>query len=306
MEHELSNLLNESTKEKIQAFVEFHRGKNSNVVLITSGGTTVPLEEKTVRFIDNFSVGTRGSSSAEYFLKHGYAVIFLYRKRSLKPFERKFNNMNILDLIKPENDSGEFTVDQSFLNFDFKQTVDEYNRAREDNLLLSVDFISVFDYFALLEFISKQMSVFRNKGVVYLAAAVSDFYMPKHEMPTHKIQSDSNNQGLVLDLKPVPKLIGKLRHDWCPEAFVVTFKLETDPSILFAKMRKALDSYQHQAVVGNILESRARHVVVMQQHGQSDDIDLDKFKKDTGRENVEIEELLVEFLVKLHSSIQSR
>lgn len=31
-----------------------------------SGGTTVPLESKTVRFIDNFSVGSRGAASTEY------------------------------------------------------------------------------------------------------------------------------------------------------------------------------------------------------------------------------------------------
>jgi len=31
-----------------------------------SGGTIVPLESRTVRYIDNFSVGTRGAVSAEY------------------------------------------------------------------------------------------------------------------------------------------------------------------------------------------------------------------------------------------------
>ena len=35
-------------------------------MVITSGGTTVPLEKNTVRFIDNFSTGTRGATSAEY------------------------------------------------------------------------------------------------------------------------------------------------------------------------------------------------------------------------------------------------
>jgi hypothetical protein len=39
------------------------------VVVITSGGTTVPLERNCVRFIDNFSKGTRGALSAEQFLQ---------------------------------------------------------------------------------------------------------------------------------------------------------------------------------------------------------------------------------------------
>ena len=39
------------------------------VVVVTSGGTTVPLERQCVRFIDNFSAGTRGALSAEEFLE---------------------------------------------------------------------------------------------------------------------------------------------------------------------------------------------------------------------------------------------
>jgi phosphopantothenate-cysteine ligase len=42
--------------------------KPEKVVLITSGGTSVPLERNTVRSIENFSTGLRGSASAEYFL----------------------------------------------------------------------------------------------------------------------------------------------------------------------------------------------------------------------------------------------
>ena len=49
---------------------------HKRIALVTSGGTTVPLENNTVRFIDNFSAGTRGATSAEYFLENGYAVIF--------------------------------------------------------------------------------------------------------------------------------------------------------------------------------------------------------------------------------------
>ena len=39
------------------------------IVVVTSGGTTVPLERNCVRFVDNFSSGTRGALSAEQFLK---------------------------------------------------------------------------------------------------------------------------------------------------------------------------------------------------------------------------------------------
>lgn len=62
----------------------------SRVVCITSGGTTAPLEKQCVRFIDNFSRGTRGALSCEEFLKHGYHVIFLCRHGSAQPFISEF------------------------------------------------------------------------------------------------------------------------------------------------------------------------------------------------------------------------
>jgi phosphopantothenate-cysteine ligase len=56
------------------------------VVILTSGGTSAPLEKNTVRSVENFSTGIRGSRSAEYFLKNGYPVIFFHRSTSIKPF----------------------------------------------------------------------------------------------------------------------------------------------------------------------------------------------------------------------------
>ena len=78
----------------------FHMAKTW---LFQSGGTTVPLESRTVRFIDNFSIGTRGSASAEYFLDQGYVVIFLHRLRSLTPFHRHVQS-NILDHLTISSD----------------------------------------------------------------------------------------------------------------------------------------------------------------------------------------------------------
>lgn len=47
---------------KIQEFLSKATGP---IVLVTSGGTAVPLERQTVRFLDNFSTGSRGALSAE-------------------------------------------------------------------------------------------------------------------------------------------------------------------------------------------------------------------------------------------------
>lgn len=68
--------------------------------LFQSGGTTVPLEHNTVRFVDNFSAGTRGAASAEYFFDHDYSVIFLHRQKSLEPFVRHFNGQRFFDMLE--------------------------------------------------------------------------------------------------------------------------------------------------------------------------------------------------------------
>lgn len=60
--------------ERLRAFVDAHAAAPGGplarpLVVVTSGGTTVPLERNCVRFIDNFSKGTRGALSVEQFLQ---------------------------------------------------------------------------------------------------------------------------------------------------------------------------------------------------------------------------------------------
>jgi phosphopantothenate-cysteine ligase len=56
------------------------------VVLLTSGGTSVPLEKNTVRMIENFSTGTRGSLLAESILAMQLPLVFFYRDNSFLPY----------------------------------------------------------------------------------------------------------------------------------------------------------------------------------------------------------------------------
>lgn len=67
----------------------------------------MPLENQTVRFIDNFSNGHRGACSAEYFLDAGYAVVFMHRQFSLQPFHRHYTHnasMGFLDYLVQKDD----------------------------------------------------------------------------------------------------------------------------------------------------------------------------------------------------------
>src|ERR1700691_1660611 len=93
------------------------------------------LRSSSVRFLDNFSAGTccvskmdpilsirlryeltmtlqmsgtRGATSAEYFLKAGYAVIFMHRQFSLQPFSRHYSHstnpfLDFLEIDPPIN-----------------------------------------------------------------------------------------------------------------------------------------------------------------------------------------------------------
>jgi len=88
-------------------------------------------------------------------------------------------------------------------------------------------------------------------SVVYLAAAVSDFYI---ENPAdHKIQSREISD-LTLTFQPVPKLLGKIR-EWSPNSTVVSFKLETDHTILEKKVMQSFNLYGVDMVIANLLQT---------------------------------------------------
>lgn len=54
----------------------------------------------------------------------------------------------------------------------------------------------------------------------------------------------------------MPKVLGTLRKEWCPEAFAVSFKLETDEGLLLQKAQGAIDRYGVHSVVANLLHDR--------------------------------------------------
>lgn len=252
--------LNVETSEKfkercqlLSSFIQQLQATDQSVVLITSGGTTVPLESRTVRFIDNFSSGTRGSSSAEYFLEAGYAVIFLHRHKTHRPFDRHFSSISLLDML--DNDSGKVRVKHEY-EAKVLEKLAEKTKFVESGKLHLCQFTSIHDYLTLLKTCCSYLKPLGRRAVLYLAAAVSDFYIPAEDLPEHKIQSADGPINLQLQL--VPKMLKPLVMDWVPEAYVISFKLETDMNILIPKARKALDNYNHRLVIGNILETRAQ------------------------------------------------
>lgn len=248
-------------------FIQFHleASPDRRLVLVTSGGTTVPLENQTVRFIDNFSAGTRGATSAEYFLQEGYAVIFLHRQFSLLPYSRHFSHSTNCFLDFMDDANGEVIVRQEYQE-KMRHVLRQYQIAKKNRLLLLLPFTTVTEYLFELRSLATLMQPLSNRALFYLAAAVSDFFIPRERMEEHKIQSSSEKPGtgkqLVINLDPVPKFLSKLVSLWAPrESMIVSFKLETDPSLLVSKAEQALDRYGHDLVIGNLLTTRKWEVV---------------------------------------------
>ena len=67
-----------------------------------------------------------------------------------------------------------------------------------------VTFGSVSEYLFLLRAACELLSPCGVNALLYLAAAVSDYYLPYEAMSEHKIQSSSG--PLTLTLMPVPKV----------------------------------------------------------------------------------------------------
>lgn len=155
----------------------------------------------------------------------------------------------------------------------------------KEGMLLTIPFRTVEEYLTKLKLCAEGIRDCQSLGILYLTAAVSDFYIPHSEKAPHKIQSrdydvkdkydttvdksihfDGVSNVLELKLSPVPKLLGFIRSDFAPNAFCVSFKLETDKNILFQKARLAMEKYGVHMVIGNELETRYEKVWVLQKH----------------------------------------
>ena len=165
--------------------------KSSKIALITSGGTSVKLEKNTVRSIENFSTGMRGSLCAEYFLRQGYAVIFYHRSGSLTPFTRAFTKDRLMKAF----------TKQVSLTIEEEDLLNEFTVYAPRLLLLEFSFIT--EYLDNYKEIANELSTLGKNLAILLAAAVSDYYVPLDYMSEHKIQS--SNQEMIVNLWPVPK-----------------------------------------------------------------------------------------------------
>ncbi|XP_070615084.1 phosphopantothenate--cysteine ligase isoform X2 [Erythrolamprus reginae] len=284
---------------EVAAWAEAQRARGRRVVLVTSGGTQVPLEARAVRFLENFSSGRRGAASAERLSAAGYSVCFLHRLRSVFPWARALPSSGtvLLEKLRVHEEDGSVRVEDVPA---LLPALRAYGRAHEDGAFLSIEFSSLLEYMALLPAAARALAPLGSSAMFYLAAAVSDFYIPFVDLPEHKIQSSDG--PLQISMSMVPKMLSPLVKEWAPQGFVISFKLETDPSILVEKSREALAKYNHQVVVANALESRRTSVILVTKHSETPL----SISQEEIAQGIEIEDKIVSQLIAQHTAFMEK
>ena len=168
-------------------------------ILITSGGTKVPLDP--ARDITNMSGGTFGSQIAHEALRLGHHVTFFCAERSESPFSVRFN-------FDKDRDWG-VAIGRFAKWYNFCE--DAKARYKE------VKYRTYSDYLMGL----REQMAHDAPDVVVLAAAVSDFITDASET------KERSDQEMVIKLKPATKIIDLVRgwHSDPDQLIMVGFKL---------------------------------------------------------------------------------
>ena len=224
-------------------------------------------------------------------------MIFLHRQFSLLPYSRHYSHSTncfldfleeaytttttvptisppgssrVADREEVEKEDPRVQVPQQYLT-PMLTVLRKYRRAKAHNLLLLLPFTTITSYLFTLREIAMCMRPLGDMAMFYLAAAVSDFFVPPSRMVEHKIQSGEipqsvlaemkdgeaakvvmkdggrekgseeevvkaapgAGQKLVIDLDPVPKFLKKLVEAWAPDAMIISFKVSSTCPLLY-------------------------------------------------------------------------
>ncbi|CAG0879958.1 unnamed protein product, partial [Cyprideis torosa] len=166
----------------------------------------------------------------------------------------------------------------------------EFRKFEKSGSLLCVPFVTLPEYLWYLRAFSDTVcQAVGVKGVLYLAAAVADFHLPRNLMPEHKLPSD---QPMELKLELVPKMLSPLAAQWARNCLIVSFKLETNEENLVKRAEEALTKYGHHLVIANELQSRKEKVILVHRSGE--------VKELRRPPDQDIESVIVEEVCRLH------
>ncbi|TMW63354.1 hypothetical protein Poli38472_002295 [Pythium oligandrum] len=217
----------EQTEKDVHEFIQkqlIDSNQKRGIALVTSGSTIVPLDRANNTFVDESPQVQeyQGPACAEYLLHLGYAVIFVHREDSLQPFSRHFQkyigNGAFMEMLHMRGDQVVMDGLDQTQKSRFENIVTVYNESK--HRLLNIPFTSVQQYLHLLRLTTKAINVVKSRAIAILAASVMDFHVPLPDIDAPR-KKDSN---FSVSFVRVPNLIRKIRKEWCPKAFLVTFK----------------------------------------------------------------------------------
>ena len=109
----------------------------------------------------------------------------------------------------------------------------------------------------------------------------------------NKIQSHGETR-LTLELQSVRKEIYKIKEQWNTNAFVVTFKLETDKDILITKAFNGIKKSKGDLVIANLLQTRYNTLYIIDSNEEVEVIEK-------GNDDEYIEKKLVYNIIERHN-----
>lgn len=170
----------------------------------------------------------------------------MHRQFSLQPFSRHYSHttnpfLDFLDVADYSDPNCTDVVVKPNGHEFLAQVLRARHNALKNNMLHTVTFVTVNEYLFLLRAVSVEMARLKRRSMYYLAAAVSDFFLPRQKLVSHpfglltnyrldilfqsehKIQSKKGS--LHIEMDQVPKVLKPMVEHWIPESYVVSFKV---------------------------------------------------------------------------------
>ena len=113
----------------------------------------------------------------------------MHRQFSLQPFSRHYSHSTnpFLDLLEIDEPLEGSAAVPSISVIPSKrahllEVLKTYKSVQKAGAMLTLSFVTVNDYLWLLRAVSQELSVLGKDAMYYLAAAVSDFFLPRQKM----------------------------------------------------------------------------------------------------------------------------
>ena len=113
----------------------------------------------------------------------------MHRQFSLQPFSRHYSHSTnpFLDFLEIEHASSDHSNPRISVapekRHDLLEVLTAYKSVQTSRTLHTLTFVTVNDYLWLLRAVSQELSMLlKRKAMFYLAAAVSDFFLPSQKM----------------------------------------------------------------------------------------------------------------------------